>query len=77
MMDFGQGEDFAVAIEEFRGADAMARVLSLEARTEELTALMQQRNADCRAALDEQYDLIFGLLGGPTSTGSVTATASR
>ena len=32
MMDFGQGEDFAVAIEEFRGADAMARVCSRPAR---------------------------------------------
>jgi polysaccharide pyruvyl transferase WcaK-like protein len=77
MMDFGQGEEFAVAIEEFRGADAMARVLSLEARTEELTALMRQRNTDCRAALDEQYDLIFGLLGSPTRAGSVTATPRR
>jgi len=57
-------------------ADAMARILSLEARAEELSALMRQKNADCRAALNEQYDLIFGLLGSPTSAGSATPTAS-
>lgn len=74
MVEFGQGEELTVTLDEFRGADAMARIRLLEGRAEELTSLMRQRRKEFRAALAEQYDLVFALVAGPEA---VTATASR
>ncbi len=64
MLAFGQGEEFAVTLEEFRGADAAGRVRRLLDRAEDLTAAMRPKNKDCRAALAEQYDLVFQLVAG-------------
>jgi polysaccharide pyruvyl transferase WcaK-like protein len=65
MLAFGQDAEFAVTLEELDGADAVARVGRLLARSEDLTAAMRPRNKDCRAALAEQYDLVFRLVGRP------------
>ena len=67
MVEFGQGEELTVTLEEFRAADAMARIRLLESRAEELTTVMRARKKEVRAALAEQYELVFEL---------VTATAS-
>lgn len=45
MIEFGQGEEFAVAIEEFRSANALTRVLSLEARA--YGRCQQERDQPC------------------------------
>jgi hypothetical protein len=73
MVEFGQGEELTVPLEEFRAADAMARIRLLEGRAEELTSLMRQRKQEFRAALAEQYELVFALVAGHQA---VTATAS-
>ena len=62
MLDFGQGDEFAVALEKFRAGDAITRIRLLEARAHELTATMTQKKAECRAALAQQYDLVFDLV---------------
>lgn len=62
MLAFGQDEELAVTLEEFRGADAAGRVRRLLDRAEDLTAAMRPKNKDCRAALAEQYDLVFQLV---------------
>lgn len=64
MADFGQGSDFAVTLEEFRADDGVDRLRLLEARAEELVSIMRQKSADCRTALHEQYDRVFGLVAG-------------
>jgi len=74
MIEFGQGQELTVTLEEFRAADAMERIRLLEDRTEELTGLMRQRKKEFRAALAEQYEMVFALVAGPAT---VTATASR
>jgi polysaccharide pyruvyl transferase WcaK-like protein len=74
MVEFGQGEELTVTLEDFRAGDAMARIRLLESRAEELTGLMRQRRKEFRTALAEQYDLVFALVADPET---LTATASR
>jgi polysaccharide pyruvyl transferase WcaK-like protein len=62
MLAFDQDAEFAVTLEEFNGADAAGRVRRLLGRTEDLTAAMRPKNKDYRAALAEQYDLVFQLV---------------
>jgi polysaccharide pyruvyl transferase WcaK-like protein len=77
MVEFGQGEELTVTLEEFRAGDAMARIRLLESRAEELTGLMRQRRKEFRAALAEQYDLVFGLLLDSRPVAPLTSAASR
>jgi polysaccharide pyruvyl transferase WcaK-like protein len=74
MVEFGQGEELTVTLEEFRAADAMTRIRLLESRAEELTTLMRERKKKVRTALAEQYDLVWALVAGPEA---VTTSASR
>jgi polysaccharide pyruvyl transferase WcaK-like protein len=62
MLEFDQGEDFAVAFDEFTAADALPRVRLLVDRAEELVSAMRLRTKECRAALADQYDLVLQLL---------------
>lgn len=64
MLAFGQGQESAITLEEFTGTDAAGRVRRLLGRAEDVTAAMRPRNKDYRAALAEQYDLVFQLVAG-------------
>ena len=74
MVEFGQGEELTVTLDDFRAADAIARIRQLESRAEELTSRMRQRRKEFRAALAEQYELVFALVAEPEA---LTTTASR
>jgi polysaccharide pyruvyl transferase WcaK-like protein len=64
MLEFGQDPEFAVALDDFDGPEAARRVRRLLGRAEDLAAAMRPKSKDCRAALAEQYDLVFQLVAG-------------
>jgi polysaccharide pyruvyl transferase WcaK-like protein len=62
LIEAGQG-DYAVELESFTLEDVMRRFKALEAnRVAELSKILRKRNADYRAALHRQFDLIAAKL---------------
>jgi polysaccharide pyruvyl transferase WcaK-like protein len=62
MLEHGQDAELAVALDDFDGLEAARRVGRLLDRAEDLAAAMRPRSKDCRAALAEQYELVFQLV---------------
>lgn len=60
-MQFEPG-DFAVALDEFRSADAVERLRRLATQAEDLVPSIRRKGQDYQVALREQYDRVFRLV---------------
>jgi hypothetical protein len=60
-MQFEPG-DFAVALDEFRSADAVERLRRLATQAEDLVPSIRRKSQDYQVALREQYDRVFRLV---------------
>ena len=58
----GQG-DYVLKIEDFKTEELIERLEALEANASALKKRISERMAPLRKALEEQYDVVFGLIG--------------